>query len=264
MRIIAIANQKGGVGKTTTTMSLGAALAEMGKRVLLVDLDQQGNLTMYAGVADPDEALEPEQTIYGVLSSYANVRRNRIQAASIIRPIKPNLAILQANGELGALDLELVSALSRETILKQALEPIKQQYDYILLDCPPDLSLVVVNALAAADEVLIPLQAEYLATRGVKRLLRIVDFVKERVNPKLVVAGIAVTMADIRTVHTKDIIKATRDGFAGQIKVFDSVIKTSVRLKEAPLSGTSIFEYDPSGESAKSYRALAGEVNNGK
>ncbi len=264
MRIIAIANQKGGVGKTTTTMSLGAALAEMGKRVLLVDLDQQGNLTMYAGVADPDEELDPEQTVYGVLSSYTNARRNRIQAANIIRPIKQNLAILQANGELGALDLELVNALSRETILKQALEPVRQQYDYILLDCPPDLSLVVINALAAADEVLIPLQAEYLATRGVKRLIRIVDFVKERVNPALKVAGIAVTMADTRTIHTKDIIQATRDNFAGQIKVFDSVIKTSVRLKEAPLAGTSILEYDPNSEPAKSYRALAKEVDNGE
>jgi chromosome partitioning protein len=219
---------------------------------------------MYAGVADPDEELEPEQTIYEVLASYTNVRKSRIQAASIVRPIKTNLAILQANGELGALDLELVNALSRETILKQALEPLRPQYDYILLDCPPDLSLVVVNALAAADEVIIPLQAEYLATRGVKRLLRIVDFVKERVNPRLKIGGIAVTMADTRTTHTKDIIKATRDSFAGQIKVFDSIIKTSVRLKEAPVSGTSILEYDPTGESAKSYRALAQEVDHGK
>jgi len=294
-RVYAIANQKGGVGKTTTTMNLGAALAEMAKkdsskplmaayepprslpvdasallepaqknRVLLLDLDQQANLTMYAGIQDPDEDLAEEETIYGVMASHADPRKDRVDINTTILQIqhKPNFALIPANGELGALDLELVNTMGRETILKQALDPIKHQWDYIFLDCPPDLSLVVVNVLAVSDTVLIPLQAEYLATRGVRRLLKIVDFVKERLNPGLTVGGILLTMADTRTLHTKDIIKATRDNFAGQIKVFETVIKTSVRLKEAPLSGTSILEYDPHGEAARSYRELAEEVLN--
>ncbi len=261
-RVIAIANQKGGVGKTTTTMNLGAALAERSKRVLLVDLDQQGNLSMYAGIKDPDEELAVEETIYAVLSSYADVKQ-RIpkQLGPIIRQITPRLFLLPANGELGALDLELVNSYSRETVLKRALEPLKVQYDYILFDCPPDLSLIVVNALATADEVLIPLQAEYLATKGVLRLLRIVDFVKERLNAHLRVAGIAVTMADGRTLHSQQIIHATRMKFQDKIRVFDTVIKSSVRLKEAPLSGTSILQYDPKGEAATAYKALAEEVD---
>lgn len=260
-RIIAVANQKGGTGKTTTTMNLGAALAEMGRKVLLVDLDQQGNLTMYAGIADPDEELAVEQTIYDVLASYADPKRKPKPVAPIIRQVNPRLSILQANGELGALDLELINALSRETVLKRALEPVRQSYDYILLDCPPDLSLIVVNALAAADEVLIALQAEYLATKGVLRLLRIAEYVKEHVNPNLAIAGIAITMADSRTLHSQQIIHATRMNFSETIQVFDTVIKSSVRLKEAPLSGTSILDYDPKGEAAASYRALAEEVD---
>ncbi len=263
MHIIAVANQKGGVGKTATTMNLGAALAEQGKRVLLVDLDQQGNLTMYTGIADPDETLEVEQTLYTVLSSYADPKKKPIPAKSIIMNIADNLSLLPTNGELGALDLELVNSYSRETILKRALDPIKADYDYILFDCPPDLSLIVVNALTAADSVLIPLQAEYLATRGVQRLIRIVDFVQQRLNEQLTIAGIAITMADHRTSHTKQIIQATRENFNGHIKVFNTIVKTSVRMKEAPASGSSILTYDPKGEVATAYRALAKEVING-
>jgi len=264
MTVIAVSNQKGGVGKTTTTMNVGSALAELGKRVLLVDLDQQGNLSMYAGIPDPDEMLEVEETIYAILSSYADPKKTPIPARTIIRKISENLDLLAANGELGALDLELVGAYNRETILKRALESLRNDYDFILLDCPPDLSLIVVNALACADGVLIPLQAEYLATRGVKRLLRIVDFVRQQLNEDLKITGITVTMADQRTTHTKQIIQATRDSFDGQIRVFDTVIKVSVRLKESPASGGSILEYDPRGEPASAYRELAKEIlNNG-
>jgi chromosome partitioning protein len=264
MQIIAVANQKGGVGKTTTTMNVGASLAEMGKRVLLVDLDQQANLTMYTGVSDPDEMLEVQETLYAVLSSYADPKKTPLPALSIIRNVAPHLDLLPANGELGALDLEMVNSYSRETILKRALEPIKNAYDFILFDCPPDLSLIVVNALAVADQILIPLQAEYLATRGVQRLVKIVDFVQKQLNKNLRIAGIVITMADQRTIHTRQIIQATRENFDNQIKVFNTIIKTSVRLKEAPASGTNILEYDSKGESATSYRELAQEiVNNG-
>jgi len=264
MHIIAVANQKGGVGKTTTTMNLGAALAELGKHVLLVDLDQQGNLTMYTGVTDPDEMLEVEKTLYAVLSSHADPKKTPQPATSIIRNISNHLDLLPANGELGALDLELVNSYSRESILKRALEPLKNAYDFILLDCPPDLSLIVVNALACANSVLIPLQAEYLATRGVQRLVRIVTFVQQQLNTKLSIAGIVITMADQRTTHTKQIIQATRDSFNEQIKIFNTVVKTSVRLKEAPASGGSILEYDPKGEASIAYRELAKElVENG-
>jgi ATPases involved in chromosome partitioning len=260
MQIIAIANQKGGVGKTTTTMNTGAALAQLGKRVLLVDLDQQGNLTMYAGTSDPDEMLEVDQTLYAILSSYADPKKRPIAASSIIRSISENLDLLPTNGELGALDLELVNSYSRETVLKRALESLKPFYDFILLDCPPDLSLIVVNALAAANGILIPLQAEYLATRGVKRLLRIVDVVRQHINPALSITGISITMADQRTSHTRQIIQATQENFEGQIRVFNTIVKSSVRLKEAPASGSSILEYDPKGEAAAAYYELAKEL----
>src|SRR5512135_2430746 len=178
-KIIAISNQKGSVGKTTTTMSLGAALAEMGKKVLLVDLDQQGSLTHSTGY-DPEEI---EETIYDVLSSYADIKQKQPKhLPPIIKSLTKNLDLVPANGELAALDLELDRAYNREHILRRALEPAQKSYDYILLDCPPSLSLLVVNALTAASDVIIPLQADYLATKGVKRLLEIIEAVQVRLN----------------------------------------------------------------------------------
>jgi chromosome partitioning protein len=200
-------------------------------------------------------------TIYDVLSSYADIKQKQPKNLTpIIKPLASNLELVPANGELAALDLELDRAYNREHILKRALEPVKKSYDYILLDCPPSLSLLVVNALTASDEVLIPLQADYLATKGVRRLLEIIEAVQVRLNTNLRIAGILLTMADQRTAHAKEVIQSTREQFDGRIRVFDSIIKTSVRLKESPISGQSILGYDPTSEAAETYRRLAKEV----
>ncbi len=258
IRIIAIANQKGGVGKTTTTLNLGAALTERGRRVLAVDLDQQGSLTMSAGL-DP-EALE--ETVYTVLSSHADPKeKHPAPLGGVIQPTSTaGLDLAPANIELAALDLELTRAYNREQILKGALAPLRERYDYILLDCPPSLGLLVVNALTAADEVLIPLQADYLATKGVRLLLDSIEAVTTRLNPALRIAGILLTLADQRTGHTRQIIDLTRTSFEGQVRVFETLIRMDVRLKEAPITGASILAYDPRGEAAATYRRLAEEV----
>lgn len=257
-RTIAIANQKGGVGKTTTALNLGAALAERGRRVLTVDLDQQGSLTMSAGL-DP-EALD--ETIYCVLSSHADPKeKHPAPLAGIIRESGTSgLHLAPANIELAALDLELTRAYNREHILKQVLAPLRDCYDYLLLDCPPSLGLLVVNALTAADEIIIPLQADYLATKGVKLLLDTIEAVASRLNPALRITGILLTLADQRTGHTRQIIDLTRTSFAGQVRVFDTLIKMNVRLKEAPITGASVLSYDPASEAAAAYRRLAEEV----
>ncbi len=257
-RVIAVANQKGGVAKTTTTLNLGAALAERGRRVLIVDLDQQGSLTMSAGL-DPDAL---EDTIYTVLSSHADPKEKSPRAlATIVAPTgAAGLDLAPANIELAALDLELTRAYNREHILKAALAPLRSSYDYLLLDCPPSLGLVVVNALTAADEVIIPLQADYLATKGVKLLLESIEAVTEKLNPRLRITGIVLTLADQRTTHTREIIERTRTTFAGQLRVFETLMKMNVRLKEAPITGESILAYDPKSAAAEAYRALAEEV----
>lgn len=258
-KVIAIANQKGGVGKTTTTMNLGAALAERGKRVLLVDLDQQGSLTAYCGLKP--EALE--QTIYNIFYSYIDLNTDPKPLEPIIHQIGRNLDLVPANEELAALDLELIHAMERERILQQILVPVLDRYDYILLDCPPNLSLLVVNALVAATHVVVTLQADYLATRGVGRLLKLVTAVQSRLNRQLVVAGILLTMADQRTGHTKMVIERTRRDFNGRVHVYETITKMSVRLKDAPVTGQSILQYDSESPAAESFRALAGEVEHG-
>jgi chromosome partitioning protein len=255
-KVYAIANQKGGVGKTTTTMNLGSALAERGKRVLLVDLDQQGSLTTYCGLKP--EVLE--QTMYNVFNSYIDLNSEPILIASIIRSVGDNLDLAPANEEMAALDLDLIHAMERERVLQQALAPVLESYDYILLDCPPNLSLLVVNALVAATHVIITLQADYLATRGVGRLIKLITAVQKRLNSNLVVAGILLTLADQRTGHTRKIIERTRSDFDGRVRVFETLTKMSVRLKDAPVTGRSILFYDSESEAAASFRRLAEEV----
>jgi len=258
-RVIAVANQKGGVGKTTTVLSLGAALAGRGRRVLLVDLDQQGSLTVSLG-RDPDALAE---TVYTVLGAHADPRQKfPPPLSSVVLPTATaGMDLAPANIELAALELELISAYGREHVLRAALAPARDAYDYILLDCPPSLGLLVVNALAAADEVLIPLQADYLATRGVASLLDTIGAVTERLNPALRIAGIVLTLADPRTAHTREMAERTRAAFAGGVRVFETTIRMSVRLKEAPIVGRSILAYDPNGAAASAYRALAAEVD---
>ncbi len=260
-RVIAIANQKGGVGKTTTTLNMGAALAESGQRVLVVDLDQQGSLTISTGL-NPDDLAE---TVYTVLSSHADPKvKSPVSLKTVIRETSAvGLDLIPANIELAALDLELTRSYNREAVLKRALASVRERYDFVLLDCPPSLGLLVINALTAADEVLIPLQADYLATKGVKLLMDTIDAVTAQLNPTLRITGILLTLADQRTTHARQIIELTRTTFANQVRVFNTLIKLNVRFKEAPITGQSILAYNPTSEAAASYRHLAEEVAHG-
>jgi chromosome partitioning protein len=256
MPIIALANQKGGCGKTTTTRNLAKALHERGRTVLMIDLDQQGSLTAYCGV-NPEKL---DQSVYNVFASYIDIYKDPIPLAPIIYEIEPGLDLVPANEELAALDIELINAMQREEILKLMLAPIISQYDYILFDCPPALSLLVVNALVAASAVIVVLQADYLATRGVNRLLKLVSAVRTRLNPALVVDGILLTMADLRTRHARQIIERTRAGFDSKILVFDTITKMYAPIKDTPIAGKSILEIDGTSQAALSFHALAEEV----
>jgi len=245
-RIISVANQKGGVGKTTTVLNLGVALHEEGKQVLLVDLDPQAALSTSLGVA----VSETQKTIYQVLLS-------QIPAIKSIQPTSSGPDLIPANIDLAAAEVELVAEMGRERILADALWPVHEGYDFILVDCPPSLGLLTINALVAADEVLIP-QCEYLAMRGLGLLLRTVDRVKAKLNPSLEVAGILVTMYNGRTLHAQEVLGEVRKAF-GQ-RVLPVIIKSSVRFKEAPAAGLSILDYATSHEGARAYRALAKEL----
>lgn len=258
--IYAVVNQKGGVSKTTTAFNTGFGLHELGKKVLLVELDQQGNLALYSGLK-PNEL---EMTIYDILKSYAFADRKKpaISINKIIYKLRDNLFIAPANNNLSSLDIEIVPANRREEILKRALAPVKDQYDYIFLDCPPNLGLLVLNALVAADKVLVPLQTDYLATQGLGQLMDTVELVQDDLNPRLQYAGIVLTMADERTGHTREIIKKARADFDGRIHVFSDVVRMSVRVKESPIAALSIMEYDPDGQAAKAYRTVARELSN--
>jgi chromosome partitioning protein len=260
MRILVLANQKGGVGKTTTALNLGAALARRGNQVLLIDLDQQGSLTISCGL-DPEQL---ELTTYTIVSSHATAPQEKQVPLSkaILRVEKVGLDLIPANIDLSVIDLALQNAPGRDFILKNALMPVQKKYDYILLDCPPSLGLLVINALAAADEIIIPLQTQYLASRGVKLLLDTIGLVRQRINSKLQITGILLTMVDTRTIHQRQIVEMTRNSFAGAIPVFETMIRVNVRLQEAPISGLSILDYDPNGSAALAYNELAQEVDN--
>jgi chromosome partitioning protein len=256
--IYAVVNQKGGVSKTTTAFNTGYGLYEMGKKVLLVELDQQGNLALYSGLK-PGEL---DMTIYDILKSYAFADRKNPATSinKVIYKIRDGLFIAPANNNLSSLDIEIVAAPQRENVLQRALAPIKSQYDYIFLDCPPNLGLLVLNALVAANKLLVPLQTDYLAAQGLGQLMDTVEFVQDRLNPGLSYAGILLTMADERTGHTRDIIKKARADFKDKIHVFSDVVRMSVRVKESPIAALSVMEYDPNGQAAKAYRTVAKEL----
>jgi chromosome partitioning protein len=246
-RIISVANQKGGVGKTTTVLNLGSALYKEGKRVLLVDLDPQAALS--TSLAVPTNRLPV--TVYQVLLSQTPIQR-------AVRHGEAGLDLIPANIDLAAAELELAAEMGREHILAEALAPVRGQYDFILIDCPPSLGLLTINALVAAGEVVIPLQCEYLAMRGMNLLLRAIDRVKAKLNPDLEVAGILVTMYNARTVHAQEVLEEVRTAFGR--KVFPMVVGSSVRFKEAPAAGQSILDYAALHEGAAAYRALAKEL----
>ncbi len=248
MKTISIANQKGGSGKTTTTRSLAAALAERGKFVLMVDMDPQASLSEGCGVP----LYELEKTVYHVLLGTATLR-------DVILSTEPHLDLVPANIHLAAAELQLVNANRREDKLRRALSAVREFYDYALIDCPPSFGLLTVNALSASDSVLIPMTCDYYTMLGVRLLLDTVREIQEEVNPNLQVEGILPTRFDGRTLHAREILEQTREG--AQVKVFDIVIRESVRFKESPITGQSILKYASSSEGARAYRELAEEID---
>lgn len=257
-KIYAIANQKGGVGKTTTAVNLGAALVERGRSVLLIDFDPQASLTLALGF-NPD-TIEP--TIYNALAAAIN-EDGQPALSDIIIHAKSGLDIVPSNIELSQAEMDLISATSREMILREMLDAVRYSYDYILVDCQPSLGLLTINALSAADQVIIPLQADYLAVKGVDLLLKTIFRVQRKLNHSLQIAGVLLTMADIRTIHARDVIDFARSSLSGHIPVFETVIKTSVKLKEAPTAGESVLSYASETAAAEQYRMIAEEVERG-
>ncbi len=254
-RIYAICNQKGGVGKTVTAVSLGIGLAREGKRVLLVDVDAQGSLTASLGYQQPDQMEVTLATVMGQV-----IQDLPLQPGLGILHHSEGVDLLPANIELSGLEVTLVNTMSRETVLRECLSGIQEQYDVILLDCCPSLGMLTINALAAADQVLIPVQANYLSIKGLEQLLRTISKVRRQINPKLGIAGILVTMADMRTIYTRDVIDLLHSTYDGKLRVFDNIIPASIRAAETSAEGRSIYLHDPSGKVSAAYAALTKEV----
>ncbi len=247
-KVIAVASQKGGVGKTTTAINLSACAAEEGKRVLLIDIDPQGNAGSGLGLV-PDEA---EPTLYEVLVDNFPIEQ------AIHKDLLPGLDMLPGGQKLSGAEVELVTVMARETKLRQALATVRDQYDYVFIDCPPSLGLLTVNTLTAADSVLIPLQCEYYALEGLTQLVRTIQLVQENLNPALRIEGVLLTMFDARLNLSQQVADEARKFFSD--RVYRTVIPRNVRLSEAPSFGKAIIHYDGSSTGAESYRALAQEV----
>jgi chromosome partitioning protein len=247
-QVIAFANQKGGVAKTTTTLNLAAAFVERGHRALCVDLDPQGNLTMSQGI-DPDQL---EVSMYDVLVHGTSMRE-------VIK--RREVDVAAASIDLAGAEIAMSTMIGRERALEKAFEPIKEDYDFICIDTPPSLGLLTINALTASDKVIVPVQCEYLSMRGLIQLQNTVSMIKENLNPRLEIEGILPTLVDSRTVHAKEAIEILEENFGD--RVFASRIRKTIRFAEAPVKGMSVLKYDPDGKAASSYRQLAEEVLDG-
>ena len=253
--ITAVTNQKGGTGKTTTCENLGIGLAMEGKKVLLVDCDPQASLTIALGNPRPDDL---PVTLSDLMAKV--ISDQPISPGEGILHHPEGVDLVPANIALAGTEVSLVTAMSRETVLKQYLETVRKDYDFILLDCMPSLGMLTVNALAAADQALIPVQANYLSAKGLEQLLNTINKVRRQINPRLRIEGILLTMVDSRTNDAKEISQLIRDTYGGKLKVYDTDIPRSVRAAEISAEGKSIYKHDPKGKVAEAYRALAREV----
>ena len=248
-RVVAVCNQKGGVGKTTTTINLGAALAEFGRRVLLVDFDPQGALSVGLGI----QPHELDATVYNLL-----MERGANTADVVIKTSVADMHLLPSNIDLSGAEVQLVHEVGREFVLGGVLEPLMPEYDIVLIDCQPSLGLLTVNALACADGILVPLECEYFAMRGVALLTDTIDKVSRRINPKLSMDGLLATMYDSRTLHSREVLSRVVDRFGDE--VFHTVISRTVRFPDATVAGEPITSFDPASTGATAYRELAKEV----
>lgn len=247
-RTIAIANQKGGVGKTTTAINLSACLAEKGKKVLAVDMDPQGNMTSGLGV-DKDSV---ENTIYNLIIGEAKMEE------VMIKNVLENLDIIPTNIDLSGAEIELLDVEEKEYIVRNEIDKIKDNYDFIIIDCPPSLSMLTINAMTTADSVLVPIQCEYYALEGLSQLIHTVELVRDRLNPKLTIEGVVFTMYDARTNLSLQVVENVKDNL--EQTIYKTIIPRNIRLAEAPSYGIPINKYDPKSAGAESYLRLADEV----
>ena len=254
-KVIAVTNQKGGVGKTTTTANLGVGLAMKGKRVLLIDADAQGDLTICLGYHDPDRF---EDTLTTILKQV--IEDELVDPFDAVIHNEEGIDLIPCNIELSGMEVSLVNVMGREYILRQYLDQIKDEYDYVLIDCSPSLGMVTINALTAADSVLIPVEAEYLPAKGLEQLIRTICKTRNKISPKLKIEGILMTMVDERTNLSREIMDLIQVGYDSSVKVFETKIPKSIRAAESTVMGTSIFQYDMKGKVAGAYKQLVEEV----
>ena len=248
-RIIAIANQKGGVGKTTTSINLSACLAELGKKVLVIDLDPQGNTTSGFGI----DKEEMDNTVYELMLGECSIRESMTQVENI-----EHLSLIPSNVNLAGAEIELLGINEKEYILKNAVDYIRDDYDFIIIDCPPSLNMLTVNAMTTADSILVPIQCEYYALEGISQLIHTIDLVQERLNPNLKIDGVVFTMYDARTNLSSDVVDTVKENL--NATVYQTIIPRNVRLAEAPSHGLPINLYDAKSSGSESYRNLAKEI----
>ena len=254
-KIIAIANQKGGVGKTTTASNLGIGLAKQGKKVLVIDADAQGSLTASLGFTEPDKL---EVTLANVLEKVIN--DEEMEPDYGILKHDEGIDLMPGNIELSGMEVSLVNVMSREIMMRSYMDMVKEQYDYILIDCMPSLGMITINAFACADSILIPVQAAYLPVKGLEQLIKTIGKVKRQINPRLEIEGILLTMVDNRTNYARDITSLLIETYGSKVRIFENSIPMSVRAAETSAEGVSIYRHDPKGRVAGAYQSLTEEV----